>query len=70
LNKRKAVYKELKYVQVLPLKIAESDLNAARMLSLMGATNLEVCAVLKDEFILTSLSGYAPISLYRPFYSP
>lgn len=73
LNRRRAVYKELKYVQVLPLRIAESDLNAARMLSLMGATNLEVCSISwssMNSSIDVPLLGYAAISLYRPFYSP
>jgi hypothetical protein len=36
------VYKGLKYVHVEALRIAEEDINAARMLSMMGADDLEV----------------------------
>ncbi|KAG8841033.1 hypothetical protein FRB91_005426 [Serendipita sp. 411] len=41
LQTRKRVYSGLKYVSVKALKIAEKDLNASRMLSMMGADNLE-----------------------------
>jgi hypothetical protein len=36
------VYKGLRYVQVEALRIAEEDINAARMLSMMGADDIEV----------------------------
>lgn len=41
LKARKRVYSDLKFVQVEALRIAEADLNATRMLSMMGADNLE-----------------------------
>ncbi|KAG8816895.1 hypothetical protein FRC19_011719 [Serendipita sp. 401] len=41
LQTRKRVYSGLKYVKVKALKIAEKDLNSSRMLSMMGADNLE-----------------------------
>ncbi|PVF92780.1 hypothetical protein CPB86DRAFT_716798 [Serendipita vermifera] len=41
LNTRKKVYSNLKYVKVEALHISEKDLNASRMLCMMGADNLE-----------------------------
>ncbi|KIM21769.1 hypothetical protein M408DRAFT_29280 [Serendipita vermifera MAFF 305830] len=41
LKTRRRIYSGLKYVRVEPLRIVEQDLNAARMLSMMGAENLE-----------------------------
>ncbi|KAG8782690.1 hypothetical protein FRC19_007403 [Serendipita sp. 401] len=41
LQTRKRVYSSLKYVDVKALRIVENDLNASRMLSMMGADNLE-----------------------------
>ncbi|KAG8749489.1 hypothetical protein FRC14_001329 [Serendipita sp. 396] len=41
LQNRKRVYSGLKYVSVKALKIAEKDLNASRMLSMMDVDNLE-----------------------------
>ncbi|KAG8831139.1 hypothetical protein FRC17_003588, partial [Serendipita sp. 399] len=41
LRTRSKVYSGLKHVQVKALRIAEEDLNASRMLSMMGADNLE-----------------------------
>lgn len=41
LNTRRRVYSSLTHVKVEPLRISETDLNASRMLSMMGADNLE-----------------------------
>ncbi|PVF93461.1 hypothetical protein CPB86DRAFT_801212 [Serendipita vermifera] len=41
LKKRRTVYEDLKHVKVEPLRIAEKEMNAARMLSMMGADNLD-----------------------------
>ncbi|PVF91524.1 hypothetical protein CPB86DRAFT_770568 [Serendipita vermifera] len=41
LNTRKKVYSNLEYVKVEALRISEKDLNASRMLCMMGADNLE-----------------------------
>ena len=42
LKTRKAVYKGLKHVHVEALRIAEKDINAGRMLSMMGMDDIEV----------------------------
>jgi len=45
LKTRRRVYSSLRFVRVEPLRVAEEDLNAARMLSMMGADNLEVSII-------------------------
>lgn len=45
LTERKRVYSVLPNVKVKPLRIAESDLDVSRILTLMGADDLEVCAI-------------------------
>jgi len=56
LQTRRRVYSGLKYVHVEPLRIMEGDLNASRMLSMMGAESLEVLHLLLP-------SNVSPVSL-------
>lgn len=43
LKERKRIYSALPRVTVQPLRIAESDLDVSRILTLMGADDLDVC---------------------------
>lgn len=63
---RRRVYSSLKYVTVEPLRVAEEDLNAPRMLSMMGADNLEVMSsgyIILPEFMV-DLSKVVPLYLH------
>lgn len=66
LKGRRVVYEQLKHIRVESLRIAEKDLNAARMLSMMGADDLEVERAYNHAvgYLLTSRFQKMPLYMH------
>jgi hypothetical protein len=65
LMERKRIYSILPRVRVKPLQIAERDLDVSRILTLMGADNLDVCvAMLASNAILIYFLSFQHMPLY------
>ena len=63
------MYSGLEFVRVEPLRIAEQDLNASRMLSMMGADNLEVSASISTLILFLADAFFSDITPLHAYYS-